>query len=58
MGPNLLELSQNATWEVSDNIISYYARMSVIQDLFIGQDQLTSHGAEGRVGCELVEPDK
>ena len=23
------------------NIISYYARMSVIQDLFIGQDQLT-----------------
>ena len=28
--------------------------MSVIQDLFLGQDQLTG----GRVGYELVEPDK
>ena len=33
--------------ETISDIISYYARMSVIQDLFIGQDQLTSHEAGG-----------
>ena len=32
--------------------------MSVIQDLFMGQDQVTSHEAVGQVGCDLVEPDK
>ncbi len=47
-----------ASYTIQYNTISYYMRMNVIQDLFIGQDQLTSHEAEGPVGCELVEPDK
>ncbi len=32
-------------WNCND--ISYYARVSVIQYLVIGQDQLTSHEVEG-----------
>ncbi len=51
-------LNHHLTLTLMTDIISYYARMSVIQDLFIGQDQLTSHKAVGRVGCEFVEPDK
>ncbi len=44
--------------DLSKNVICYYMSMSVIQDLFIGQDQVTSHEAVGRMGWDLVDPDK